>query len=74
MKSTYRILFYIRKTRPNKDGLVTIAIRITIDGESLSLTQNCLSILKYGIPSDERKEEQKKQKKPMMLWTKSEWI
>lgn len=35
MKSTYRILFYIRKTRPNKDGLVTIAIRITIDGESL---------------------------------------
>ncbi|MDR1717021.1 MAG: site-specific integrase [Prevotella sp.] len=35
MKSTYRILFYIRKTRPNKDGLVTIAIRITIDGDSL---------------------------------------
>lgn len=35
MKSTYRILFYIRKTRPNKDGLVTIAIRITIDGESI---------------------------------------
>lgn len=35
MKSTYRVLFYIRKTRPNKDGLVTIAIRITIDGESI---------------------------------------
>ena len=25
MKSTYRILFFTRKTRPNKDGLVTIA-------------------------------------------------
>jgi site-specific recombinase XerD len=33
MKSIYRVLFYIRKTRPNKDGLVTIAIRLTIDGE-----------------------------------------
>ena len=35
MKSTYRIPFFTRKTRPNKDGLVTIAIRITIDGESI---------------------------------------
>jgi len=35
MKSTYRILFFTRKTRPNKDGLVTIAIRISIDGESI---------------------------------------
>ena len=35
MKSTYRVLFFTRKTRPNKDGLVTIAIRITIDGESI---------------------------------------
>jgi len=35
MKSTYRVLFYIRKTRPNKDGSATIAIRITIDGESI---------------------------------------
>jgi len=35
MKSTYRVLFFTRKTRPNKDGLVTIAIRISIDGESI---------------------------------------
>lgn len=35
MKSSYRILFFTRRTRPNKDGLVTIAIRITIDGESI---------------------------------------
>ncbi|NDV83135.1 site-specific integrase [Bacteroides sp. 51] len=35
MKSTYHVLFYIRKTRPNKDGSVTIAIRITIDGKSI---------------------------------------
>ena len=33
MKSTYRILFFIRKTRLNKDGLVAVSIRITIDGE-----------------------------------------
>ena len=35
MKSTYRILFFTRKTRLNKDGLVAITIRITIDGESI---------------------------------------
>ncbi len=35
MKSTYRVLFFTRKTRPNKDGLVTIAVRITIEGESI---------------------------------------
>lgn len=35
MKIIYRVLFFTRKTRPNKDGLVTIAVRITIDGESL---------------------------------------
>ncbi len=35
MKSTYRILFFTRKTRPNKDGLVTVAARITIDGETI---------------------------------------
>jgi len=35
MKSTYRILFFTRKTRPNKDSLVAITIRITIDGKSI---------------------------------------
>jgi site-specific recombinase XerD len=35
MKSTYRILFFTRKTRLNKDGLVAITVRITIDGESI---------------------------------------
>ena len=35
MKSTYRILFFTRKARLNKDGLVAITIRITIDGESI---------------------------------------
>jgi len=35
MKSTYRVLFFTRKARLNKDGLVAITIRITIDGESI---------------------------------------
>ncbi len=35
MKSTYRILFFARKTRLNRDGLIAITIRITIDGESI---------------------------------------
>jgi hypothetical protein len=35
MKSTYRILFFTRKARLNKDGLVAITTRITIDGESI---------------------------------------
>lgn len=38
MKSTYRILFFIRKTRITKDGLATVNTRITIDGEALEFS------------------------------------
>ena len=38
MKSTYRVLFFIRKTRINKDGLATVNTRITIDGEALEFS------------------------------------
>ena len=33
MKSTYRILFLIRKKKLNKDGLTNIMVRVTIGGE-----------------------------------------
>ncbi len=33
MKNTYRVLFYIRKTKSNKDGSTTIAILFTINRE-----------------------------------------
>ncbi len=33
MKSTYRILFLIRKRNLNKNGLTSIMVRITISGE-----------------------------------------
>lgn len=33
MKSTYRILFLIRKKKLNKDGLTNIMVRISIGGE-----------------------------------------
>lgn len=35
MKTTYRILFLIRKNRQDKDGLSKVAVRITIDGEAV---------------------------------------
>lgn len=38
MKSTYRVLFFIRKSRVNKDGLATVNTRITIDGDALEFS------------------------------------
>lgn len=35
MKSTYRILFLLRKNRVNKEGLSNVAVRITIGGEAV---------------------------------------
>lgn len=35
MKSTYRILFLLRKNRVNKEGLSNVAVRITIGGEAI---------------------------------------
>ena len=36
-KNTFKVLFYIRGNRINKDGNVTIMIRITVDGEMKQL-------------------------------------
>lgn len=35
MKTTYRILFLLRKNRQDKDGLSKVAVRITIGGEAV---------------------------------------
>lgn len=35
MKSTYRVLFLVRKARLNKDGLATVIVRVTIAGKSV---------------------------------------
>ena len=35
MKSTYRVLFLVRKTRLNKDGKNVVVVRITIEGEAI---------------------------------------
>ena len=32
-KNTFKVLFYIRGNRVNKDGNVAVMIRITVDGE-----------------------------------------
>ena len=32
-KNTFKVLFYIRGNRINKDGNVSVMIRITVDGE-----------------------------------------
>ena len=34
MKSTFKILFYLKKNEPKKNGHVTIMIRITVDGSN----------------------------------------
>lgn len=34
MKSTFRILFYLKKNEPKKNGHVTIMIRVTVDGSN----------------------------------------
>ena len=42
MKSTYRILFLLRKNRVNKEGLSNVAIRITIGGEAVEFNTHLL--------------------------------
>lgn len=32
-KSTFKILFYLRKNQVNKDGLVSIMVRLTVNGD-----------------------------------------
>lgn len=34
MKSTFKILFYLKKNEPKKNGNVTIMIRVTVDGSN----------------------------------------
>ena len=38
MRSTFRILFYINKSKIKADGITAILCRITIDGESVVIT------------------------------------
>lgn len=40
MKSTYRILFLLRKNRQDKDGLSKVSIRITIGGEAVEFNSH----------------------------------
>ena len=40
-KSTFKILFYIRKNQVNKDGTVCIMVRLTVSAEfNLQMQQN----------------------------------
>ena len=32
MRSTFKVLFYLKKNAPKKDGFVPVMCRITIDG------------------------------------------
>ena len=50
-KSTFKILFYLRKNQVNKDGTVCIMIRLSLNGEitqfssKLSIKPVCYNIL-----------------------------
>ena len=46
MKTTYRILFLLRKNRQDKDGLSKVAVRITIGCEAVEFNTH-LSVLVY---------------------------
>lgn len=37
-KSTFRISFYVRRTRPNKHGEVPVCVRITVNGQRADTT------------------------------------
>ena len=49
MKSTFKVLFYLKKGSEKKNGEVMIMARITIDGKLCSLVRNKASCPKTGI-------------------------
>lgn len=49
MKSTFKVLFYLKKGSEKKNGEVMIMVRITIDGKFASLVQSKASSLQTGI-------------------------
>lgn len=38
MRSTFRVLFYLKKGAPLKNGMLPIMVRITIDGEKVEFS------------------------------------
>ena len=38
MKSTFKILFYLKKNEPKKNGHVVIMVRITVDGDQVQFS------------------------------------
>ena len=38
MKSTFRILFYLKKNEPKKNGHVVIMVRITVNGDQVQFS------------------------------------
>lgn len=47
-KSTFKILFYLRKNQVNKDGTVSIMVRLSVNGEVAQFSSK-LMILKHGM-------------------------
>lgn len=48
-RSSFRILFYIKRGNPKKNGNVVIMGRITINGERSQFSTKLESILRSGI-------------------------
>ena len=53
-KSTFRISFYVRRTRPNKHGEVPVCVRITVNGQRADTTSARVSSPINGTPSAAR--------------------
>ena len=63
MRSTFRILFYINKSKTKADGTTAILCRITIDGESVVITTGeSIAPKDWSVKRGETKEKKTNQR------------
>lgn len=55
-KSTFKILFYIRKNQVNKDGTVCIMVRLTVSGDVTQFSSKLNVDQRHGTLSREKRQ------------------
>lgn len=72
-RSTFRVLFYLKRNAPKKNGLVPVMCRITVNGKISQFSCKLDVEESYGMSvSAECREEALLHKKPTECWIKSE--
>ncbi len=54
MKSTFRVLFFLKRDKVKKNGNMPIMARITIDGKLVQFNTKLESILRTGLHKQEK--------------------